>query len=124
MRWQSSASVAGAAPRNVFSKGGVARLPILALKGKVRCFVSLPFLLINRLDGPVMLVDRLDVSVIRFPRIPIEPPGQGGRREGGDQKEGNKTFDHWGSPCVVPLLLHNTKGRRAEASAEDATSRC
>ena len=49
---------------DVFAKAGVARLPILALEGTIRCFLSLPLLLIDRLDVPVMLVDRLDVPVI------------------------------------------------------------
>ena len=74
---------------------------------------------------PWMLGGRLrDMPLMGSRRSPFEPPGQGGRREGegGDQKEGNKGFDHWGSPCVVPLLLHNTKGRRAEATA--TLSRC
>ena len=93
-------SVAGASPHDVFAKGGVARLPILALKGKVHCFPSL-----HRLDGSVMLMGRLDVSVIRSPRIPFEPPGQGGRREEGDQEEGNKTSAHCGSPCCAPVLI-------------------
>ena len=100
---KTAASVASAAPRVVFAKGGVAWLPILPLKGKVRFFPSLPLLLIDRPDGPVMLVGRLDVPVIRSPRSPFEPPGQGGRREGRDQEEGNKTSAHCGSPCVVPL---------------------
>ena len=95
-----TASAAGAGIPDVFAKAGVARLPILALEGTIRCFLSLPLLLIDRLDVPVMLVDRLDVPVIGRP---FEPPGQGGRREGGDQEEGNKTSAHCGSSCVVPL---------------------
>ena len=37
-----------------------------------------------------MLVGRLDLPVLGFPRSPFEPPGQGGRREGKEQGEGNK----------------------------------
>ena len=52
-----------------------------------------------------MLMGRLDVSVIGTPRRPLEPPGQGGRREEGDQEEGNKTSAHCGSPCCAPVLI-------------------
>ena len=71
----------------MFAEGGVARLPILALESAVRFFLSLPLLLP---DGREMLVGRLDLPVLGFPRSPFEPPGQGGRREGKEQEEGNK----------------------------------
>ena len=45
-------------------------------------------------DGREMLVGRLDLPVLGFPRSPFEPPGQGGRREGKEQEEGNKTSAH------------------------------
>jgi hypothetical protein len=92
-------AAAGAAPRDVFAKGGVARLPILAVEVTVRCFLSFPVMLGVRFDGPVMLVGRPDVPVIGSPRSRFEPPGQGGRREGGDQEERSKTSPHCGSPC-------------------------
>ena len=44
----------------------------------------------------------------------FEPPGQGGRREGRDQEEGNKTSAHCGSPCRKRT---KTKMARAEAAA-------
>ena len=80
------------------------------MAGTIRYFPSLPLLLIDRPDGPVMLVG-LDVPVIRSPRSPFEPPGQGGRREGRDQEEGNKTSAHCGSPCVVPPVLNATTSK-------------
>jgi hypothetical protein len=86
------ASAAGAVPRDVFAKGGVARFPILAVEGTVGCFPSLPF------DGPLMLEGRLDVPVIRSPRSPFRSPSQSSRRKAGVQDEGNKTSAHCGSP--------------------------
>ena len=66
-----TASVAVAAPHDIFAKGGVARLPVFAMP--IRIVVLARFV---------------------FPHLPPWMPGQGGRREGGDQDEGNKTFAH------------------------------
>ena len=64
------------------------------------------------------------MSVIRSPRIPFEPPGQGGRREEGDHEEGNKTSAHCGSTgeirtgandawiAVAPVMAVSSKDSR------------
>ena len=63
---------------------------------------------VDRLDGSVMIMGRLDVPVIGSPRCPFEPRGQGRRREEGDQDEDNKTSAHCGSPCVVPTGVNRS----------------
>jgi hypothetical protein len=90
-----AASAAGAAIHDVFAKGGVARLPIFAVEGTVRCFPPL----VDPIGGPVVLVGGLDVPMIPSPGCPFRSPCQGGRRDGRDQDKGNKTSAHCGSPC-------------------------
>ena len=56
-------------------------------------------LLIDRLDGPVMLVGRLDVSVIRSPRGPFEPQA---RAVAEKEETKRRAITHLlivGSPC-------------------------
>ena len=93
-----------AAPRVVFAKGGVARLPVFTLP--TRIVVTSPIKIVVRFVfphlPPWMLGGRLGMPLMGS-RFGLLRRCQGRRRKGSDQDEGNKTFDHWGSPVCLPL---------------------
>ena len=99
-----------AAPRVVFAKGGVARLPVFTLP--TRIVVTSPIRIVVRFVFPHLPPWMLGGRLRLGSRFGLLRRCQGRRRKGSDQDEGNKTFDHGGSRCVCPCFCITQKGRR------------